>query len=730
MHRVVVTSMGAVTAHGTGVARLWQGIVAGSVAIRPVRSVDLTGHRTRLGGEVDWDGGDDATCDAATDFALTAAREAMVDSGITIAATRWGVVLGTCNAGLRSAEHAWRAQHAGESPDWRRFLLIQPQILAEAVAAEFGIKGPVLAVNSACASAAHAIGHAVDMIRSNQADAMLVGGADAFTETAFAGFNSLESLSSEPAAPYSKHRQGLSLGEGAGMLVLARLDVARAAGAPILAEVLGYGLSADGYHPTAPHPQGEGAARAITAALADAGVAPSGVDYLNGHGTGTPKNDTAESNAVRAALGDSAETTPLSSIKSMIGHLLGAAGAVEGIATVLAVQHQTAPPTANFTEPDPDCGLDPVPGSARPMRIRVALSNSFAFAGTNATVAFGAYVPTAASPGNPSEDIVITGVGNLHHGENLCVDVDVTRVLPARQARRLDRLSLLAIAAGREALAHAQLDIDDNCERVGVVFGTGLGPIESIEKFTVPVLVDGPRAANPAVFPNTVYNAAAGQVAMHLGTRGPSSTIPASHAAGAAAMCVAFDMLRAGRADALVCVGADVPSDLTKRVYAQMPLFRAGRLSLSEGAVALVLERRSVAEARGAPILATMVGRAIASDAVGIGRWDSGGDGVERAMRSALTEAGAQPGDLRAIWANSVGVAVVDRPEDRAIGRLLDGMGVAVHRPRLGRAEPGGVGALLSAALAMQSGDGGLVLINSSSLGGTHVCVALERTPR
>jgi 3-oxoacyl-[acyl-carrier-protein] synthase II len=423
VERVVVTGVGAVTAQGIGVDSLWRGLIDGHVAISPVRGLDLTGHRVRLGGEVERRR--PAERDAALDFALTAAREAMSNAGIrpaatpvtpagpdTIPATRWGVVVGTCNAGLRSAERAWRARRAGGRPDWRQWLLIQPQVLAEALSAEFGLTGPVLSVNAACASAAHAIAHALEIIRADRADALLVGGSDAFTETVFAGFNSLESLAARPATPYSRHREGLSLGEGAGMLVLTTLPVAHAAGAPVLAEVVGYGLSADGYHPTAPHPDGAGAARAIAAALADSGLDTGAVHYINGHGTGTPKNDAAEANAVRRALGAHAEKIPMSSVKSMIGHLLGAAAAVEGIATVLALRDQMAPPTAGFTEPDPDCGLDPIPGTGRPMPLDVALSNNFAFGGANATIAFARHGRPADPPTRqPPDDVVITGVG-------------------------------------------------------------------------------------------------------------------------------------------------------------------------------------------------------------------------------------------------------------------------------------------------------------------------------
>jgi 3-oxoacyl-[acyl-carrier-protein] synthase II len=763
---VVVTGVGAVTALGVGVERLWQGLLAGRVAIRPVRGLALAGHRTRLGGEVE--ARPPADRDAALEFALAAAREAMSRAGIrpaagpagpgAVPATRWGVLVGTCNAGLRSAERAWRARRSGGPLDWRRCLLIQPQVLAEAMSAEFGLQGPVLSVNTACASGAHAIAHALEMIRAGRAEAMLVGGSDAFSETVFAGFNSLESLAPRPAAPYSRHREGLSLGEGSGMLVLTKLSVARAAAAPVLAEVLGYGLSADGYHPTAPRPDGEGAARAMAAALEDGGLDPGAVDYVNGHGTGTPKNDAAECRAVRRALGAHAERTPLSSAKSMVGHLMGAAAAVEGIATALAVHDQAAPPTAGFTEPDPACGLDAIPGTGRRMRIEVALSNNFAFAGANATVAFARPGRRRHRPARrPPEEVVITGVGVVspsaanrrelwrsyldgagperrEHGLRVArVDLDPAGFVSPRQGRRLDRLGLFAVAACRRALDDAKLDVDArNGDRIGVVLGTGIGPVDSTEAFSVPVLERGPGAANPAVFPNTVYNAAAGQVAMLLGTRGPTSTVTAAHAAGAAALCVAEDLLRSGRAAALLCAAVDALSAAALQVYAAIPLFgpRSGRRCLlAEGGIALVLEPRAAAHARGARILGVLAGHGVAADAAGIGRWDAGGAGVERAMRTALEAARLDAGDLTAVWANTTGLPSVDRPEQAALDRLLGGAEVAVHRPKLVLGEPVGAGAQQSAALALQQwqdeGAAGPVLVNSSSLGGTHVALVL-----
>jgi 3-oxoacyl-[acyl-carrier-protein] synthase II len=764
--RVVVTALGAVTSQGMGVDALWHGVASGRVAIQKVTGMPMDGYATDIGGEVtatlprpDYDyQGDLGAGDAerAVDLALAAAREAMAGHGLpNVPPEQWGVAIGSCNGGTRSGEHVLRRAGKGglSRADARQLLLVSPHTIAEILASAFGLKGPVLSVNTACASGAHALAHAAEAIRAGRADAFLVGGTDAFTETAYAGFSSLQSLSAKPAAPYSRHRDGLSLGEGSGMLVLAEESVARAAGTPILAELLGYGLSADGYHATAPHPRGEGASRAIRGALRTSGLAAEDVTYINGHGTGTPKNDSAESNAVRAAFGEAAEKAALSSVKSMIGHLLGAAGAVEAIVTVAALDKQLAPPTAGFTETDPRCGLDAVPGSARPMAMDVALSNNFAFAGANATVAFSRPGALTGPPATPREDrVVITGIGVLTPAggspEELWQAFDAGAAPGAREdglrlarladdpgqalargeRRRVDRLGQLAIASCRRALADAGLTPD---ERVGVVLGSGLGPMRSTEEFLRPVLADGPDAGNPAIFPNTVYNAAAGQIAIALGAKGPTSTAAAAHAAGASALCIAHDMLRTGTADAVLCPAVDDLTDTAADAYRGLPLTggRAGRnYTLAEGGIALVLERESAARARGATILAELAGHGTAYDAAGAGRWDPRGDGVYRAMRKALADAGTEPEELTAVIANAAGLPAVDRPEDRALRRLRTPAEVLAPKRTLG--EPVGAGAQLGVALAIESWRrgraAGPVLVNSSSLGGTHICLVLR----
>lgn len=770
---VVIAAVGAITPHGGSAEALWDGVRAGRVAISPVRRLFMDHYQTTLGGEItepcspgyDYAPGCDAR-DFSIDFALAAAEEAMAGSGLRVGtdipAERWGVAYGTCHGGWRSAELALREVQEGGSPDWHRYTFVPPQAGAEALSAAFGLKGPVLSANTACAASAHALAHALDVIRAGAADAMLVGGSDAFSESAFAGFSSLWSLSAQPAAPYSKDRSGLTLGEGSGMLLLLSRQAAERTGAPVVAEVLGYGLSADGHHPTAPHPEGEGAARAIRSALTVSGLTPDDIRYVNGHGTGTEKNDSAESNAVRAALGEAAEKISLSSTKSMIGHLLGAAGAVEGIVTVLALRDQVAPPTASFTGLDPQCGLDPVAGTGRPMVLDTALSNNFGFAGANATIAF-------ARPGGPGapasavglDDVVVTGFGvitSAGEGAEVLwdayaagrrqgapedglrvarVEFDRSAVGTPRERRRMDKVSQLAIASCRVALGAAGADADaDAVAATGVVLGTAIGPMESSERFTVPVLSEGVQEANPAVFTNTVYNGAAGHVAMALGTKGPTSTLTSGHAAGAAALGVAYDMLRAGRAERLLVPAVEAFSPATLAAYRSIPLFGSAagrRYTLAEAGIALVLERRSSAERRGAPIHAVVLGHATASDACGIGRWDPSGDGVERAMRKALRSAGLRPDHVAAVWASAAGLAAADRPEQAAVERVFDMGRVRIEAPKRVLGEPVGAGAHLSAVLAVGAWRGGgdrrPVLVNSSSLGGTHTSLVLSPVP-
>jgi 3-oxoacyl-[acyl-carrier-protein] synthase II len=770
--RVVVTGMGAITGQGSNLDEYWEGVRGGRVVIREVQHMPMDGYRTQLGGEVQVSAAPtreylnpDGFRDRAIDFTMQAAEEAMSRCGVgvgAIPAEKWGVVIGTCNAGLLAGEEWYRRRQNGEEPDPRLLLLVEPQAFSEALSGAFGIKGPVLSIDTACAASANAIGYAAELIRLGQADAMLTGGADAFSDILYAGFNALESLSPEPAAPYSVDRKGLSLGEGSGMLVLMREEVAREQGAPVLAEIAGYGLSADGYHPTAPHPEGRGAARAIKTALRQAGVTPDQVDYVNSHGTGTAKNDTAETAATKAGLGESAaHQTAVSSTKSMIGHLLGGAGAAEAIVTVKAIENQVAPPTANFTEADPECDLDYVPNEAREMQIDIALSNNFAFGGANASVLF--MRPGLRSDGPPSADVdrvVVTGLSALtdagttvdelwqayRDGRETTVSEDGVRVgrvdfspgdfLGPKERKRVDRLGLFSIIASRLALEDAGIELDDdNRVRIGAILGTGVGPMESMEQFAAGVIEEGAGGANPAVFPNTVYNAAGGQVAIKVGLLGSATTVTAGHGAGASSLCYGYDLSRTDHADGIVCLGADALTDTVIAGYRALGVLANGGpgLTLAEAGIGVLVERLGRATSRGARVYGEVLGYAVTSDALGVGHVDPEGAGVERAMRAALERAGVESGAVAAVWASACGIEVADEGERAAIGRVFGESGPPVITPKLKLGEPMGAGASLNAALALKGwelGDAegsprGPVVVNSTSLGGTNFSIVL-----
>jgi 3-oxoacyl-[acyl-carrier-protein] synthase II len=396
--RVVVSGLGSVNAMGIGVAPFLAGLRDGRCAVGDMTVFPTDGYRVKraavapaeLAGE--WVEAPLRRRLSRSDrMALEAAREAWRVSGAGGGAwdpRRAVVVLGATTGGMLEAEEAYRARTKGEIARMQARPLVDfpVHVAADLVAQVLGLEGPRSTVVTACSSSATSIGLAADEIRAGRADVALAGGVDSHCRMTFAGFNALQAIDPNVCRPFDRARAGLSLGEGAGILVLEDEERARRRGATILAEIAGYGLSADAHHMTAPDPNGVGAALAIRRALADAAVDAGEIDYVNAHGTGTPHNDPVETRAIRATLGDRASHVAVSSTKSQVGHCLGAAGAVELVATVLAVRHGFAPPTANLEEPDPECDLDYVPREAREMPIRVAISNSYGFGGNNTSV--------------------------------------------------------------------------------------------------------------------------------------------------------------------------------------------------------------------------------------------------------------------------------------------------------------------------------------------------------
>ncbi|HSF42434.1 MAG TPA: beta-ketoacyl-[acyl-carrier-protein] synthase family protein [Thermoanaerobaculia bacterium] len=394
MTRIVVTGLGLVTPVGTGREEVWEALLAGRSGIRPVQSFDTSRFTTRLGAEVPGFQPnlrmlDPAKTGRASQFAATAARMALEDAGLGpggLAPERGGVAMGTTSGEPLEVERFDDRYLAGELDQvGPEFISRYPcHMIAAHVAREVGFAGVNTMIPTACAAGNYAIAHATDVLRAGRADVMLAGGADSFSRITYTGFHRLGAIAPERCQPFDRNRKGMVPGEGAAVLVLETLDRARARGARIYAELAGYGLSCDAHHMTAAHPEGDGAARAMERALADAGLTPKDVSYISAHGTGTPTNDRLEAIAVKRVFRQAAPRIPMSSIKSMIGHTMGAASAIEAAVCALAVATGRIPPTVNLEEPEDD--LDYVPNVAREHRVAVAMNNAYAFGGNNASV--------------------------------------------------------------------------------------------------------------------------------------------------------------------------------------------------------------------------------------------------------------------------------------------------------------------------------------------------------
>jgi nodulation protein E len=400
MHRrVAVTGIGVISAIGKSRAEFWDSLSEGRSGIRPITLVPEGSVRFPNAAEVPKYGAADYfepkeadLLDRFAQFALIAAREAVRDSGIEFDSTlreNAAIVTGSCVGGKQTEDEGFHGLYALKNTRFNPLSI--PKVMANAgasrISLEFGITGPVYTVSTACSSANHAIGQAFWMVRNGAAEVAIAGGSEApFSLALLKAWEAMRVVSPDTCRPFSKDRHGLILGEGAAMLMLEPLERAIARGAHIWGEIAGFGMSSDAHHIT--QPSANGAAKAMRAALTDAGIEARTIGYINAHGTGTPTNDPTETEAIRSVFREAADVIAVSSTKSMHGHALGAAGAIEAAATLLAIHEEVLPPTANFTEPDPACNLDIIANTARAATVQYALSNSFAFGGLNAVLVF------------------------------------------------------------------------------------------------------------------------------------------------------------------------------------------------------------------------------------------------------------------------------------------------------------------------------------------------------
>ena len=396
--RVAITGIGLVTALGANREESWRRMLAGECGVRPTTVFDTEGYRSRVAAEVDMEAVDQGTTplqqrrrSRGDRIGVHAAREALQDSGLldtTIDRSRVGVFFGAGTADLLRNEDFYRdwitkgLDRARPSDAWNHF----PSTPVDVVAEAFGFEGPRGCIVAACSSSTIAIGRGVEAIRSGRADAVLAGGTDALSRLTFSGFNLLRLMDPIPCRPFDRSRAGMNIGEGAGILVLEDMERARKRGATIYAELAGHSLACEAFHPTAPEPEGKPVAAVVSLALRDGGINADEVQHINAHGTATPQNDAAEARGFRRVFGDRVDRIPVTSIKSMIGHCLGAAGAVEAAALALTIARGAIPPTIHHAETDGDCKIDVVANEAREQRVRCAVSTSLGFGGNDSAI--------------------------------------------------------------------------------------------------------------------------------------------------------------------------------------------------------------------------------------------------------------------------------------------------------------------------------------------------------
>ncbi|MCX5795699.1 MAG: beta-ketoacyl-[acyl-carrier-protein] synthase family protein [Elusimicrobia bacterium] len=635
LRRVAITGLGVVSAVGRGKTAFWEALLSGKSGAAPVKSFSTEAYRTHLGCEVK-----DAVERGAVAFALDAARQALADAS---APSPWraGIALGTTLGDSAFIEQALARAARGSSPAelMREAFPHFPGAIPAAVARELGLSGPNAMLTSACAAGNFALAHAFEQIARGRIDAMLAGGVDVFNEITYAGFNRLLAVAPERCAPFSKGRRGLIPAEGCAILVLEEWERAVDRGARIYAEMLGYGMSSDAFHVTMPDL--DGVVRALEACLEDSGLKPGDVDYISAHGTGTSANDKTETAAIKRVFGVAAAKIPVSSIKAVLGHGMGAATALEAAACALALETGLLPPTANFTPGDADCDLDYVAEGPRRADPRVILSNGFAFGGANAVIALAkpGRPPAAASPAALPR-LVITGMAMTRDPQPLAL---AEALLPDKDLRFMDKPMAYALIAARQALQDARLGTSGPQPGVGLVLESS-GELESQLRFETDLVTLGPSGVEPMLFPSILANAAASRTAILLGLKLINKSLAGSFPGGETALAAACDFLsRRGRG--IVLAGG---------VWAA-PGPAPGLPALPEGGIIFVVETREGALARGARIYAEIGSWEESFDPAG--RAEAAPDGLWEAVRRAAAGARVRH-EARGLWGGRISISL------------------------------------------------------------------------
>lgn len=693
--RVVVTGLGLICALGEDTDQCWNAAVNGVTGISEVKTVNAEGCYANLGAEVDTPNdklsGEDY--DRSSLLCIKAAGEALCDSGYEITeenSDRIGVIIGNCVGGAVSIDKYYTANKNGGNCKNTDVLKMPAAALANNVAFHYGLNGTTANIVNACAAGTISLSYAADLIRAGKADAFVAGGSDSFSSLAFAGFHALHALDANSCSPFNRS-SGITLGEGAGILIIEDYEHAKARGAKIYCEVLGSGVSSDAHHITAPDPEGKGQMLAISRAIENSGLSANDIDYINAHGTGTAKNDEAEFLSLHTLFDDN-DHLSVSSTKSMTGHCLGAAGSIEAVFTVKAVCEGMIPPTIGYTDENLEAlkekagNIDFVPNTKREKEIKFAASNSFAFGGNNASIVF-AKEPHDIPDRRNKERIFITGMGELIGAPTVEIDPEDYKAHGIKMAfyRKLDRFSQLQLISGMNALKDAGIDISpDNEKDIGIVVGTADGPLTEVYNFQKTVCESGTAAGSAFAFPNTVYNAAGGYFSIFAGIKGYNVTNANSIQAGLQSLCYAADVIRNGDENIMIATGTDENTEVTGYLYDTLGLLPKEKLG--EGSVSIVLESETSANKRGAKKYAELIGWASAHKSVEFGKIGGSESALKQAIEDACKNAGIALSDVEAVCGFANGISKVDETERKVLAELFGDTPVIEVKKEFGEA--------------------------------------------
>lgn len=710
-NRCVITGLGMICAIGNSVDETWENALKGTCGIKEVKSVSSEGCYANLAAEVDCDELDNLPkadeMDRASKLCVKAAGEAIEDAKIDLSkdnATRVSVIMGSCVGGVVSVEDYYaNGKPVANIPK------MPISAIANQVAEIYGAGGVVTNIGNACAAGTISVGYACDLIRQGVSDVVLAGGSDAFASVPYAGFLSLSALDTNPCAPFN-HCHGITLGEGSGVLVVESYEHALARGAKIYCEVLGSGVTTDAHHITAPREDGMCQMIAINRAIEHSGLDVSDIGYVNAHGTGTAKNDNAEFLSLHTIFDDKNDNLSVSSTKAMVGHCLGAAGAIEAVFSVKALTENEIPATIGYNDEDLEVlkekagKIDFMPNDSKKKELTNVMSNSFAFGGNNASIIFSKKAGDVKAPVN-NEKLLITGAGIVSTVGNTVEDYisavkenvapeseSVTsevgsedfKALDVKMAfyRKLDKFSQLQAVSGIAAIKNAKLEVtEDNAADIGIVVGTADGPLTTVCNFQMDLTEKGNSAGSAFKFPNTVYNAAGGYLSINSGIKGYNVTVTNGTQSGLQGIAYAMQILRQDRAKVMLATGTDENSEVMTEFYEKLSLvgkdaseayIDESGFTLSDGSTSMVIETESSAKERGAEVLAEVAGFGMAHKSVSFGKLSGSGEALDEAIRLACKDADIELSDIDGIVGFGGGLAAIDKLELDSYRRVFD----------------------------------------------------------